>query len=138
MKMMLGTKPIKALSIRNDSPERGMSAMTRQNGSANFASEQQWMESCQPFCLTASVTMETDHPIAVPDDMHLVAISSMRYPIQMCLSLRDSKKIDLSIPLEVAQVIVSRKKYPILAQEVDGFLTLSCSKSVLLNVFWQG
>lgn len=75
-------------------------------------------------------------PIPVPADVNTLQFASIEYPVMMNTELVDVKNLDLSVTQNIASVIIENTEYPVSVVVSNNLLTISCEKTILLQVFY--
>ena len=68
--------------------------------------------------------------------INVIEIASTTCPIRTSLVLSEMKNTDFSLPQIIGNAVVDGVEYPITTTISQGILTLSCEKSVTLQVFY--
>lgn len=136
MKLMLGGTPVKKMMIHNDTMDATMVASDLQAGVTAYANGQKVTGTGKSFEFACYGGLETNSPQYIPNDVNVIEIASMNNPIQLNIMLNQMKNIDFTSKQNVATVIVDGVSYPLAVQASDNFLTVSCDKSISLEVFY--
>ena len=72
----------------------------------------------------------------IPSDINVIEISSLEYPIQLVIALSEMKDMDFSVEKTVCNIVADGTTYDIVVQAVNNFLTISCDKTIMLQVFY--
>lgn len=139
MKLCLGSTPIKSLNIRKldvDTNDATIVASDMQSGSIAYAKGQKVTGTGKAFAFASYGDQKTNVAIPVPNAINAIEISSLDYPVQMLVALSEMKSVDFTIENTIANAMVNGETCPITAQVADGNLTLGCSQSISLQVFY--
>lgn len=139
MKLCLGSTPVKSLNIRKldvDTNDATIVASDMQSGSIAYAKGQKVTGTGKAFAFASYGNLKTNVAIPVPNAINAIEISSLDYPVQMLVALSEMKSVDFTIENTIANAMVNGETCPITAQVADGNLTLGCSQSISLQVFY--
>ena len=139
MKLFLGSTPIKSLNIRKldvDTNDATIVASDMQSGSIAYAKGQKVTGTGKAFAFASYGKQPTNFAIPVPGIINVIEISSLECPVQMLVALSEMKNVDFTTENTVANAVIDGVTYPITAQVTDGNLTLGCSQSINLQVFY--
>lgn len=79
---------------------------------------------------------KTNETVYVPNNINVVEITSIEYPVQHVIALSEMKSTDFTIAKVVGNIIINGTSYPITVQAVDNFMTVSCDETVDLEIFY--
>lgn len=139
MKCYLGISPVKSLNIRKldvDTNDATIVASDMQSGSVAYAKGQKVTGTGKAFAFASYGKIMTNFAVDVPGVINVIEITSLDHPIQMIIALSEMKDSDFSIETEIGTVVVNGVSYPITAQVSDNKLTIGCSQSMDLQVFY--
>lgn len=136
MKLMLGGTPVKKMMIHNDTMDATMVASDMQAGVTAYANGQKITGTGKSFEFACCGKLETNSPQYIPNNVNIVEIASVDNPIQLTVMLNEMKEVDFTNTQNIASAIVNGVSYPLMVQASDNFLTISCDKTISLQVFY--
>ena len=141
MKMFLGGKsqPINTLKLKHfelDTNDCDVLPSDLQSGISCFARGQKIIGTGKSFEFANYGGFRTNFPIYIPSLINIVEIASTEYPIKINIALSDMKDIDFSTSQNVGYIIADGINYTVNAVAKDNFLTLSCDKTIYLQIFY--
>lgn len=139
MKLCLGSTPVKSLNIRKldvDTNDATIVASDMQSGSIAYAKGQKVTGTGKAFAFASYGKHPTNFAIPVPGMINVIEIGCMSNAFQMTLGVNQMKDVDFSIEQELGNLIVDGVNCPITSIIENGNLTLNCSQSVELLVFY--
>ena len=136
MKLMLGNTPVKKMMIHNDTQDATMVASDLQAGVTCYAKGQKVTGTGKSFEFASYGSLPTNDSTYIPSAINTIMVSSVEKPVQLSLAVSDTIYNDFSTPTEIGKVLVDDSYYPIFVV-VDGyFLSISCEKTVTLEIFY--
>lgn len=72
----------------------------------------------------------------IPNMINIIEIASLDYPLQISIALIDMQDIDFSVSQTLGNIIIDEISYPINAIVSDNKMTISCDKTIKLQVFF--
>ena len=139
MKMFLGNTPVSSLNVHHfemDTNDCTMVASDLQAGITAVARGKKITGTGKSFEFAYYGGLETNSPQYIPNDINIIEIASVDHPVQLVIPLSDMKSNDFSIPKNVCNIVVDSVSYPINVQAVNNILTISCDKTVTLQLFY--
>ena len=139
MKMFYGNTPVKSLNIRHyemDTNDCTMVPSDLQAGVTGVSKGKKIVGTGKCFEFASYGAMETNLPDIIPNNINVIEISSIYYPIQITIPLSEMKNMDFSTELKVADVIVDGEAYPLTVLASNNELNISCDKTIKLQVFY--
>ena len=139
MKMYLGETPVKSLNIKHyelDTNSATMVASDLQAGVTAFAKGKKVTGTGKSFEFAYYGQVETNLPLYVPNNINVVEVASTIYPIKLIIALNNMENVDFTIEQIVGTVTIDGVEYNISVQALNNILTISCEKSISLQVFY--
>lgn len=139
MKLMYGNVPVKSLNIHSyelNTNDCDMVASDLQAGKTAVARGQKIVGTGKSFEFAYYGAIETNFPIYIPNNINVIEVASMYYPIQLSIALSDMKDIDFTIIQTVCDVVIDGVVYPLTIQASNNILTATCDKDIKLQVFY--
>lgn len=139
MKLCLGNTPVKSINIRKldvDTNDATIVASDMQSGSVAYAKGQKVTGTGKAFAFASYGNQKTNAAIPVPSAINAIEISCLDYPVQMLVALSDMKDVDFTTENAIANVVINGVTHPITVQVADGNLTLNCTQTLTLEVFF--
>lgn len=139
MKMIYNGVPMKSMKVNHyemNTNSATVQPSDMQAGVTCFARGQKITGTGKSFEFANYGGFETNFPIYIPNLVNIVEITSTSNPIKSNIALSDMKNVDFSISQNIGSVIVNNVEYPITTSVSGNFLTISCDKSITLEVFY--
>lgn len=139
MKLMYGNVPVKSLNIHSyelNTNDCDMVASDLQSGKTAVARGQKITGTGKSFEFAYYGAIETNFPIYIPNNINVIEVASMYYPIQLSIAISDMKDIDFTIVQTVCDVVIDGVVYPLTIQASNNILTATCDKDIKLQVFY--
>lgn len=139
MKMFYGSTPIKSMRTHIfdiDSSDATMIASDLQAGVTGYSKGKKITGTGKTFEFASYGRQKTNTMIPLPTNINIIEIACIDYPIQLSIALIDMKNIDFSTEQTIGSVIINGANYPITAKVEYNMLTIACSETVWLQVFY--
>lgn len=139
MKMYYGNTPVKKVNIKQfdvSTNDATVFPSDLQAGVTCYARGQKITGTGKCFEFATYGAMKTNAFIPVQSGINVIEVSCLNYPTQLILPLSEMKNIDFSTSQLLAKVIVDGDEYDITAKVEYGMLTISCSQTIWLQVFY--
>lgn len=139
MKLCLGNTPVTALNIRKldvDTNDATIQASDIQSGLTAYAKGVKVTGTGKTFAFAHYGSQQTNVAIPVPGVINAIGIGSSEYPIRIAIAMSDMKDADFTVENTIANVTINGTAYPITAQVVNNQLTIGCSQTIQLEVFY--
>lgn len=139
MKMFLGNTPMKNLNIHHyeiPTNDCDMVASDLQAGKTAVARGQKITGTGKSFEFAFYGQLRTNMMVPLPTIINVIEIGSSTHPIQMSIDMNNMKQIDFSTEQIIGTVIVNETTTPITVVVENNMLTVGCSESINLQVFY--
>ncbi len=139
MKMFYGKTPVKSLNIKHyelSTNDATLKPSDMQSGVTAYAKGKKVTGTGKSFEFATYGKMKTNQVQYVPSSINVIEIASLEYPVQLSIALSDMENVDFSIEQIVGNIIVDNMGYELKVQAINNFLTVSCDKTVNLQVFY--
>lgn len=138
MKLIYGGTPVNSMKIKHyevSTSDATVQPSDVQAGVTYYARGVKGVGTGKAFEFAWYGAMETNIPNYAPALINIIEITSIDYPIRNLFALNNMKNIDFSIEQTIGVVTIDGAEYPITAKSDGVLLTLSCEKSITLQVF---
>lgn len=139
MKMYYGNTPINSLNIKHyemDTNSATVKPSDLQAGVTCFGRGQKIIGTGKSFEFANYGKMETNTSFYVPDEINVIEIASLEYPIQSIIPFSSMGNIDFSTIQAIGKVNIDGSDIEITAKVENNLLTLSCLNTISLQVFY--
>lgn len=136
MKLMLGGTPVKKMMIHNDTMDATMVASDMQAGVTAYANGQKITGTGKSFEFANYGGLVTNTNRFIPNDINVIEITSINYPIKANFELQSMKDVDFSNTQNIATVLIDGSEYDLMLSAKSNILTISCDKTIELQVFY--
>lgn len=139
MKLIYGGVPYNTTKVRHysvDTNDATCEPSAVQAGLTYYANGKKEVGTGKSFEFANYGFIYTNVSFPVPSIINIVEIASLNYPVQLSVALSDMKNIDFSISQTIGSVVVDGQSYPITVVVSDGEITVSCDKTIKLQIFY--
>lgn len=139
MKMYLGKTPIKGLNVKHfemDTNDCDMIASDMQAGKTAVARGKKITGTGKSFEFAYYGSLTTNARRYVPNDINVIEITSVDYPIKSNFALRSIKDVDFSTNQTIATIIIDSNECDLTVSVISNMLTISCEADIQLQVFY--
>ena len=139
MKMFYGNAPVKSLNIKHfemDTNSATVQPSDLQSGVTCFARGQKVTGTGKSFEFAYYGGVKTNLAQYIPTDINVIEIASTSNPVQLNVIMNEMRNVDFTIPQSIANIIVDGTSYPLIVEASNNFLTISCDKTITLEVFY--
>ena len=139
MKMIYGGVPVNSLKVRHyemDTNDCDMIASDLQAGKTAVARGKKIVGTGKSFEFATYGESMTNLPIFVPTTINVIQIGSLVYSIKTNISMYNTSFVDFTSPKQVAEVIIDGVNYPLMVSVQNGMLTISCDKTIDIELFY--
>lgn len=139
MKMFLGDVPIKKMNVhyfQEDTNDATMVASDLQSGVTAYARGKKITGTGKSFEFAFYGGVKTNLPQYVPTNINVIHIASVNYPIQFAVALNEMEHLDFTTAQVIGHVTIDGTNYEITVQVTNNLLTISCNKTITLQVFY--
>lgn len=136
MKLCLGDTPIKALFTHTDTDDGTIVPSDMQAGTIGYARGQKIVGTGKAFSFAMYGQITTNDPWPVPEVINVIEIASLQYPIKASVGFSEMASLDFSTEKTVGLITIDGTDYPITAKVVSNILTIACSQTIDLQVFY--
>lgn len=139
MKMFLGEVPIQSLNVHHfemNTNDATVVSSDLQAGVTCYARGQKITGTGKSFEFAQYGNVETNFPLVIPNIVNIIEIASTAYPVKSAVALSAIKNMDFSTPQTIGYIIIDNVENPITATIDGNILTLSCSQTITLQVFY--
>ena len=140
MKMFYGNTPIKSLNVKHyemSTNDCDMIASDLQAGKTAVAKGQKITGTGKSFEFAYYGQLRTNFAQILPsDNINIVHISCLNYPIKFNVALGNMKNLDFSIGQNIGNIIIDNIEYPLTATVANKRLTIACDQSLFIQIFY--
>ena len=139
MKMMYNGTQIKSLNIKHyelNTNDCDMVASDMQAGKTAVARGKKITGTGKSFEFASYGKLRTNTPTPIPNNINVIHISSLDYPVQLSVALTDMKNFDFTNAKTIGNITINNVTSPITVSVINNMLNVSCSDTIYLQVFY--
>ena len=139
MKMIYNGTPIKSLNIKHyemDTNSATVQPSDLQVGVTCYGRGKKITGTGRSFEFAYYGGFETNSMNYVPSTINVIEIASVNYPIKTSIDFNNMRNIDFTVEQTVGVAIIDNMEYPIIASIKNSIFTLSCEKTITLEIFF--
>ena len=139
MKMIYGGVPVNSLKVRHyetSTYDATVSPLDVQVGLTYYANGRKEVGTGKSLEFASYGQFATNQSDFVPSNIKVIHISSTEVPIQLTTEILEMKNQDFANPFEIGMALVNNVKYPILVQDSDHIISITCEQTINLEVFF--
>lgn len=139
MKMFYGNTPVNSLKVKHyeiSTNDATLIPSDLQAGITAYAKGQKVTGTGKSFEFAYYGYIDTNRMQYIPNNINIIEIASVSHPVQLYIPLINMKSVDFTTAQVVGCVIVDGESYEITVQALNNFLTVSCEKTVSLQIFY--
>lgn len=139
MKLMYGNVPVKSMNIHHfemNTNDCDMLASDLQAGKTAVARGSKIIGTGKAFEFATYGGFIANTTRFVPNNINIIEVSSIDYPVKLNLQLYDMKNIDFTTRQDIATVVIDGIEYGISVSVSSNMITIYCDKDITLQVFY--
>lgn len=139
MKMYYGGVPVNSMKVRHyetSTNDATLKASDMQSGITAYARGEKITGTGKSFEFANYGAIYTNVATPIPSTINVIEVASLDYPVQHLIALNDMCNIDFSTSQAIGNVVIDGMAYPMTVIASSGQLTVSCEKTIKLEVFY--
>lgn len=139
MKMIYNGTPVNSLKVKHyemDTNDCDMVASDLQAGKTAVAKGKKITGTGKSFEFAYYGLISSNDMMFIPNNINVVEIASLSYPVQHTIALGDMKTCDFSIEQIIGNIVVDGILYPVTVVASGNFFTISCGVDTYLEIFY--
>ena len=138
MKLMYGSVPVKSMNIHSyELSTNDCTAIPSdlQAGVTCVAKGKKITGTGKSFAFATYGRWKTNESDIIPTVINVIQVGSTDYSLRMTIPVGVMHSYDFTVPQKIAEVTIDGEVYPITADVQSGELSISCEKTINLELF---
>lgn len=139
MKMIYGGTPVNSLKVRHyetNTNDATTVPSAVQAGLTYYANGRKEIGTGKSFEFASYGEFLTNEMDYIPSDINVILVSSVDNPIRLVMTIDNIRNQNFMTPVEIGSAFIDNAYYPIFVSVDDNFISMTCEKTILLQVFY--